>query len=158
MTQWPKEKVQKDKQRFTKHIYKTRDRITRTTLKTGDIGLLLTRKLLNQGFLLVKLKSSLVVNTSRSFPHSRLITEFITWLTRRVPLMEQELYTLPGHLSSPQWDSCYSIFRFMCMFCRSLFVPLYLLYFFSWKVKSCWNSQTNSYEFLIKYIWIDESK
>jgi hypothetical protein len=34
-TQWPKEKVQKDKQRSTKHTYKTKDRVTRTTLKTG---------------------------------------------------------------------------------------------------------------------------
>jgi hypothetical protein len=92
-----------------------------------DKGLLLTRKLLNQGFLLVKLKPSLrkfygrhhgwpfwnicvtndhgyvplVVNTSRSFPHSRLITGFVTRLTRRVPLVEQELLTLPEHLSSP---------------------------------------------------------
>ena len=28
-TQWPKEKVQKDKQRSTKHTYKTKDRVTR---------------------------------------------------------------------------------------------------------------------------------
>jgi hypothetical protein len=34
-TEWPKEKVQKDKQRSTKHTYKTKDRVTRTTLKTG---------------------------------------------------------------------------------------------------------------------------
>jgi hypothetical protein len=34
-TQWPKEKEQQDKQRFTKHTYKTKDRITRTSLKTG---------------------------------------------------------------------------------------------------------------------------
>jgi hypothetical protein len=33
-TQWPKEKVQKYKQRSTKHIYKTKDRVTRTPLKT----------------------------------------------------------------------------------------------------------------------------
>jgi hypothetical protein len=26
-TQWPKEKVQKDKQRSTKHTYKTKDRV-----------------------------------------------------------------------------------------------------------------------------------
>jgi adenylate cyclase class IV len=32
--QWPKEKVQKDKQRSTKHTYKTKDRVTRTPLKT----------------------------------------------------------------------------------------------------------------------------
>jgi hypothetical protein len=28
-TQWPKEKVQKNKQRSTKHTYKTEDRVTR---------------------------------------------------------------------------------------------------------------------------------
>ena len=93
-----------------------------------DRGLLLTRKLLNQGFLLVKLKSSLrkfygrhhdlvnrygisvtndhgyaspSVNTSLSFPHSRLITGFVTRLIRRVTLVEQDLLTLPEHLSSP---------------------------------------------------------
>ena len=42
----------------------------------------------------------LVVITSRSFPHSWLITGFVTRLTRRVPLEEQELPTLPEHLSS----------------------------------------------------------
>ena len=35
-TQWPKEKEQKDKQRSTKHTHKTKDRVTRTPLKTGD--------------------------------------------------------------------------------------------------------------------------
>jgi 4-alpha-glucanotransferase len=30
ITQWPKEKVQKDKQRSTKHTYKSKDRVTRT--------------------------------------------------------------------------------------------------------------------------------
>jgi len=34
-TQWPKEKALKDKQRSTKHTYKTKDRVTRTQLKTG---------------------------------------------------------------------------------------------------------------------------
>ena len=33
-TQWPKDKVQKDK-RHTKHTHKTTDRATRTPLKTG---------------------------------------------------------------------------------------------------------------------------
>jgi hypothetical protein len=91
-----------------------------------DRWLLLTRKLLNQGFLLVKLKSSLrklygrhhdlvdrygisadhgyvplVVNTSRFFPHSRLITGFVTKLTRHVSLVEQEIPARPEHLSSP---------------------------------------------------------
>ena len=35
-TQCPKEKVQKDKQRSIKHTYKTKDRVTRTPLKTRD--------------------------------------------------------------------------------------------------------------------------
>jgi hypothetical protein len=30
-----KKKVQKDKQRSTKHTYKTKDRVTQTPLKTG---------------------------------------------------------------------------------------------------------------------------
>jgi hypothetical protein len=42
----------------------------------------------------------LVVSTSLSFPHSWLVTGFVTRLTRRVPLVEQELLTLPEHLSS----------------------------------------------------------
>ena len=51
-------------------------------------------------------------------------------MKRRVPLVKQELLILPEHLSSPP---CYSIFSFICMFCRSLFV---LLYFFFWSL-SC---------------------
>ena len=57
------------------------------------------------------------------FPRSWLITGFVTRLIRRVSLMEQELLTLPDHLSSPP------VFSFICIFCRSLFV---LLYFFFW--------------------------
>jgi hypothetical protein len=33
-TQWPKEIVQREKQRSTKHTYKTKDRVTRTPLRT----------------------------------------------------------------------------------------------------------------------------
>ena len=125
-------------------------------------GLLLTRKLLNQGFFLVKLKSSLrkfygrhgyvrfVVNTSRSFPHSRLITGFVTRLTWRMSLVEQELLTLPEHLSSPPvhsgvrvtWslvlyvcfvDRCLSLCTFSvghCVVCSSIYgfwLPLWYL-------------------------------
>jgi hypothetical protein len=43
----------------------------------------------------------MLLNTSRSFPCSWLITGFVTRLTRRVSLVEQELPTLPQHLSSP---------------------------------------------------------
>ena len=61
----------------------------------------------------------------------------VIWL----PLMEHEIPVLPDHLVSIhlpsgapeftpgfQWDSCYSIFSFICMFCRSLFVLLYFLF------------------------------
>ena len=34
-TQWTKDKGQRDKQRFTKHTHKTKDRVTRTPLKPG---------------------------------------------------------------------------------------------------------------------------
>ena len=34
-TQWPREKVQNDKQRSTKHTHKTKDWVTRTPLKIG---------------------------------------------------------------------------------------------------------------------------
>ena len=37
-TQWPKEQVQKDKQRSTKHTHKTKDRVTRNQLKTGRVS------------------------------------------------------------------------------------------------------------------------
>jgi hypothetical protein len=43
----------------------------------------------------------LVVSTSRSFPHSWRITWFVSRLTRRVSLVEQELLTLTEHLISP---------------------------------------------------------
>jgi hypothetical protein len=35
MTQWPKEKEKKNKQRSTKHTHKTKDRVTQTLVKTG---------------------------------------------------------------------------------------------------------------------------
>ena len=35
--QWPKQKVQRDKQRSIKHTYKTKVRITPTPLKTGGV-------------------------------------------------------------------------------------------------------------------------
>jgi hypothetical protein len=43
----------------------------------------------------------LVVTKDQNFPHSWLITGFVTRLIRRVPLVEQKLLTLPEHMSSP---------------------------------------------------------
>jgi hypothetical protein len=106
--------------------------------------LMLTRKLLYQGFLLVKLKSSLrrfygchhdlvdrygifvltndhgyvplVVSTSRSFPRSWLITGFVTRLTRQVSLVEQELLTLPEDQSSPPVFSVVRVTRSLVLY------------------------------------------
>ena len=46
---------------------------------------------------------SFVVSTSRSFPHSWLITGFVTRLTWQVSLVEQEMPTLLEHLGSPRF-------------------------------------------------------
>ena len=60
-------------------------------------------------------KLFIVVSTSRSFPHSWLISWFVTRATQLLPLVEQEILTLSEHLSSSVfwWDSFYSIFSFM---------------------------------------------
>ena len=87
-----------------------------------DRGLLLARKLLNQGFRLAKLKPSLrefygrhhdlvdiylchkwprICSTYRKhFPVLSSFTGFVTRLTRLVQLVEQEQLTLPEHQSS----------------------------------------------------------
>ena len=58
----------------------------------------------------------LVVNTSRSFPHSRLITLFVARLKRRVPLVEQKLLTLPEHLSLPPVFSGVRVIRSLVLY------------------------------------------
>ena len=114
--------------------------------------MLLTRELLNQGFLLVNLKSSLrkvykrhhdlvnrykisvshtttclplVESTSWFFPHSRLVTGFVTRVTRRMPLVEQKLLTIPEFLCSPLVYSWFRVARYLffcALFCRSLLI------------------------------------
>ena len=73
----------------------------------------------------------LIVNTFRSFPHSRLITGFVTILTRRVPIVQQELLTLPEHLSSPLVFSGVHVTRSLvwcvCFVDRCLSFVLFLL-------------------------------
>ena len=67
-----------------------------------------------------------------------LITEFVTRLTRRVPLVEQELLIFPSTWVPPTgfyWGSCYSIFSFVdrclsfrtfyfghCVVCSSIYI------------------------------------
>ena len=71
----------------------------------------------------------LVVSTFRFFHHAWLMTGFVTRVTRRMPLVEQELLTLLGHQSSPPGFSGFRVARALdlcVMVCRSLFV-LFLL-------------------------------
>jgi hypothetical protein len=56
---------------------------------------------LRSNFLLISVWDLLVLNLNVTFPVSWLITGFVTRLTRRLPLVEQELLTLPEQLSSP---------------------------------------------------------
>ena len=57
-------------------------------------------------------------------------TGFVSRLTRRVPLVEQELLTPPKHLRSHPFLVGFVLldFSIMCMFCRSLFVLLYFIF------------------------------
>jgi len=72
-----------------------------------------------------------VVITIRLFPHSWLSIGFVTRVALWEPLMEQELLTLPDHLSSPSVFSGVVFFLVFCvMFCRSLFVLFSLLFYF----------------------------
>ena len=57
-----------------------------------------------------------IINTSRSFPRSWLITGFITRFTRRVSLVEQELLTLPEHLSSSPVFSGVRVIRSLVLY------------------------------------------
>ena len=55
-----------------------------------------------------------------------IIFRHISSITRRLPHMKQELFTIPDHLcpSPDVVSSCYSIFSFMGMLFRPLFVLL----------------------------------
>jgi len=66
------------------------------------------------------------------FPHSWSLTGYVHRVTRRMPLVERELFTFPEHLSSPPVFSVVDVtwpLVSCVMFCRSLFV---VLYFFFW--------------------------
>jgi hypothetical protein len=98
-----------------------------------------------------------------SSDHSWLINGFVTRVTRRVPLVEQELLVLPDHLSS---HSVFSGVRVtwslvLCvMFCRSLFVPcrivwsLYCLSSFDvWILLLLWYLQTLLHAYIYSTIY-----
>jgi hypothetical protein len=73
----------------------------------------------------------LVVNTSWSFPHSWLITVFVTRLTRRMSLVEQELLIPSEYLSSLLVLSgvrvTRSLFLYVCFVDHCLSFELFLL-------------------------------
>ena len=69
---------------------------------------------------------SLVVIMIRSFPHSWLITGFVTSATRRVLHAEHELPTLPKHLCSPVVSSGVRVTR-SCVVCVMFYWSLFLL-------------------------------
>ena len=59
------------------------------------------------------------------------ITGFVTIVVWRIPLLDQELPTLPEHLGLPALFSAVHVSRtfvFCVVFCRSLFVLLFLFY------------------------------
>ena len=118
-------------------------------------GLLLTRKLLSQGFLLVKLKSLLRKFYGRhhdlvdryGISASQMTTDMFHLSQTLFPILSSfmtyhrvcnQINTMgatsgagiaypsgaPQFTPGFQWGSCYSIFSFICMFCRSLFVLL----------------------------------
>jgi hypothetical protein len=83
---------------------------------------------------MTKKSIQLISNTLFMYIRMYSISGMLTTATRRVPLADKDFPNVPKRLNSPPppfflSDSCYSIFSFMCMFCRSLFV---LLYFFFW--------------------------
>jgi len=72
-----------------------------------------------------------ICSTSSSFPHSWLITRFVTRGTRWVPLIEQELLTFPEHLRSPLVLVVLVLLSLFCVvFCR----PLCCLSFFDLRI------------------------
>ena len=64
----------------------------------------------------------IVVRTSRSFPHSWLITGFMTRVTRQVSLVEQELLSLPKYLSSPPVFSGVRVAWSLSVLCSVLYI------------------------------------
>jgi hypothetical protein len=89
----------------------------------------------------------------QSFPRSCLITGFVIRVTRRFPLVEQELLILPEHLRYPKVFSGVRVARSLVLcgvFCRSMFIllsfffwPLCFLSFFDLRLLiTLWNLQT----------------
>jgi hypothetical protein len=76
-TQWPNEKVQKDKQWSTKHAHKTKDRATRTPLKTGG-------ELRCSGRVSSSCSINLLHYIIKSYHRHNFLFSFNIWLAARV--------------------------------------------------------------------------
>ena len=69
-TQWPKEKVQKDKQRSTKHTYKTKDRVIQTPLKTGgELRVMLCNYVIITSIQMYQCSNNIIANLLMSLQH-----------------------------------------------------------------------------------------
>jgi hypothetical protein len=113
-----KEKGQKDKQRATKHTYKTKDRVIPTTLKIGD-------EIRCSERVCSTCRKHVLVLSSFMIYH-----RFVTRLTRHVPLVEWELLSLSEHLiSSPIFSGVgitRSLVLYVCFVARCLsFCPFH---------------------------------
>ena len=92
----------------------------------------------------------LVLSDIHSFPHSWLITGFVTKVTLQVPLVEQELLTLL-ELVAFSWVRFAGSLLFCVMFCRSLFVLLTIVSCVVWFADS-------DYPFDIFLIWTNKEE
>jgi hypothetical protein len=98
----------------------------------------------------------LVVNISRSFPRSWLITGVVTRLTRRVSLVEQELPTLPEHLSSPSLFSGVRVTRSLVLYvCFVDLVCPFILFLLAIVFSALLRYTNSDYPFSIFKLFVD---
>ena len=90
-----------------------------------------------------------LVSTSPSFPHSWFITGCVTRLTRRVSLVEQELHTLPEHLSSPLVFSGVLVTRSLVL-CACFVGSLFFLFLLVIVLSVCWFTD---YDIFKLFLW-----
>jgi hypothetical protein len=132
-TQWPKEKVQKDKQWSSKYTHKTKDQVTRTPLKIGgelrysgrassSCSTSGTRRV---NIVMKKVSLNLVVRYGISMSQ---ITTDIFHCRKHFPVLSSSMayYQVCNYINTTgatsgagtdyppgfQWGSCYSIFNF----------------------------------------------
>jgi hypothetical protein len=91
---------------------------------------------------------SVCCNQMLSFSQSWLITRFLKWVTQWVPLVEQELLTIPEHLCSVLWTIiCLSLSFYLASVLSTLLqfttsdyhIGIFKLFLFSHEHSSCLN-------------------